>query len=169
MKALAYDVDRNLRAPLAGIRHAATRLGRDHLPELSTFLRTGDTPAADRQRMIRHPPDILITTPESLFLLLTSEARKVLASVRWVIVDEVHAVASQKRGAHLAISLERLEEITEVPPQRIGLSATQQPLQTIAEFLGGGTVVDDDYQPRPVAIADAPAPRPLDLEVIVPV
>lgn len=169
MKALAYDVDRNLRAPLAGIRHAANRLERDQLPELATFIRTGDTPAADRQRMLRHPPDILITTPESLFLLLTSEARKVLASVRWVIVDEVHAVASQKRGAHLAVSLERLEELTEESPQRIGLSATQRPLATIAEFLGGGTVVGDDYQARPVEIADAPAPRPLDLEVIVPV
>ena len=169
MKALAYDVDRNLRAPLAGIRHAATRLERDQLPELATFIRTGDTPAADRQRMLRHPPDILITTPESLFLLLTSEARKVLASVRWVIVDEVHAVASQKRGAHLAVSLERLEELTEESPQRIGLSATQRPLETIAEFLGGGTVVGNDYQPRPVEIADAPAPRPLDLQVVVPV
>ena len=169
MKALAYDVDRNLRAPLAGIRHAAARLGQPDLPELRTFLRTGDTPAADRQRMLRHPPDILITTPESLFLLLTSEARKVLAPVRWVIVDEVHAVASQKRGAHLALSLERLEELAAVSPQRIGLSATQRPLPTIAEFLGGGTINGDDYQPRPVEIADAPAPRPLDLEVIVPV
>ncbi|HJU51574.1 MAG TPA: DEAD/DEAH box helicase [Acidimicrobiia bacterium] len=169
MKALAYDVDRNLRAPLAGIRHAATRLGQGQLPELATFLRTGDTPAADRQRMLRNPPDILITTPESLFLLLTSEARKVLASVRWVIVDEVHAVASQKRGAHLAVSLERLEELTAVAPQRIGLSATQRPLETIAEYLGGGTLVGEDYQPRSVEIADAPAPRPLDLEVIVPV
>ena len=140
LKALAYDVDRNLRAPLAGIRHAAIRLGGPPLPELTTFLRTGDTPPDERSRMQRNPPDILITTPESLFLLLTSEARKTLASVRWVIVDEVHAVAGTKRGAHLALSLERLEEIIEVlspdgtasPPQRIGLSATQRPLETIA-------------------------------------
>jgi ATP-dependent Lhr-like helicase len=169
LKALAYDVDRNLRAPLAGIGHAAKRLGYGDLPQLATFLRTGDTPPADRQRMLRHPPDILITTPESLFLLLTSEARKVLAPVRWVIVDEIHAVAGQKRGAHLAISLERLEELTDNPPQRIGLSATQKPLQTIAEFLGGGTVDEEGYKARPVDVADAPAPRALDLEVIVPV
>ncbi|MGH8925953.1 MAG: Lhr family helicase [Acidimicrobiia bacterium] len=168
LKALAYDIDRNLRAPLAGIGHAQTRLGQAHLPQLATFLRTGDTPAADRQRMLRHPPDILITTPESLFLLLTSEARKVLAPVRWVIVDEVHAVAGQKRGAHLAVSLERLEELTPLPPQRIGLSATQKPLQTVAGFLGGGSISDEGYEPRPVATADAPAPRPLDIEVIVP-
>jgi len=169
MKALAYDVDRNLRAPLAGIRHAALRLGQAELPNLATFLRTGDTPAQERQGMLRNPPDILITTPESLFLLLTSEARKVLASVEWVIIDEIHAVAGQKRGAHLALSLERLEEITKSPPQRIGLSATQRPLATIAEFLGGGSMVDDRYQPRPVVVADAPAHRPLDLEVVVPV
>jgi ATP-dependent Lhr-like helicase len=125
--------------------------------------------------MQRNPPDILITTPESLFLLLTSEARKTLATVRWVIVDEVHAVAGTKRGAHLALSLERLEEViganpeTAGPPQRIGLSATQRPLDTIAAFLGGGTVVDEQWQARPVAIAQAPAPRPLDLSIIVPV
>lgn len=186
MKALAYDVDRNLRAPLAGIRHAAVRLGGPPLPELTTFLRTGDTPPNERSRMQRNPPDILITTPESLFLLLTSEARKTLASVRWVIVDEVHAVAGTKRGAHLALSLERLEEIIEAqpdsalpqrigppqsigPPQRIGLSATQRPLETIAAFLGGGTIIEDQWVARPVAIAEAPAPRPLDLSIIVPV
>ena len=169
MKALAYDVDRNLRAPLAGIRHAALRLGQPELPNLATFLRTGDTPSQERQKMQRNPPDILITTPESLFLLLTSEARKVLASVEWVILDEIHAVAGQKRGAHLAISLERLEEIARVAPQRIGLSATQRPLSTIAEFLGGGVIVDGTYRPRPVVVADAPGHRPLDLEVVVPV
>ena len=185
LKALAYDVDRNLRAPLAGIRHAALRLGGPSLPELTTFLRTGDTPADQRTRMQRNPPDILITTPESLFLLLTSEARRTLASVRWVIVDEVHAVAGTKRGAHLALSLERLEETIDLSqarvdspertrprrtgPQRIGLSATQRPLATIASFLGGGTIVDDTWQGRPVTIAEAPAPRPLDLSIIVPV
>ena len=136
MKALAYDIDRNLRAPLAGIRHASERIGGDPLPELTTFLRTGDTPAADRRRMQRRPSDILITTPESLYLLLTSQARETLRSVRYVICDEVHAVAGSKRGAHLALSLERLEEITHRPPQRIGLSATQRPLETIGMFLG---------------------------------
>ncbi len=112
MKALAHDVDRNLRAPLAGIRHAAERLGGDPLPGLQTFLRTGDTPQEDRRRMERNPPDILITTPESLYLMLTSAVRSVFRSVRWVILDEIHAVAGTKRGVHLALSLERLDEIT---------------------------------------------------------
>ncbi|MGC2240576.1 MAG: DEAD/DEAH box helicase, partial [Acidimicrobiia bacterium] len=170
LKALAHDVDRNLRAPLAGIRHASRRLGGPHLPEIETFLRTGDTPQADRQRMRRHPPDILITTPESLYLVLTSAAREVLHSVRWVIVDEVHAVASTKRGAHLALSLERLDEITDDPPQRIGLSATQRPLETIARFLGGGTpTADDGWQARPVTIVDVPREREMDLEIVVPI
>jgi ATP-dependent Lhr-like helicase len=169
LKALAYDVDRNLRAPLAGIRHAALRLGQPELPSLTTFLRTGDTPAAARQGMIRNPPDILITTPESLFLLLTSEARRVLSSVETVIVDEIHAVAGTKRGAHLALSLERLEEISSQSPQRIGLSATQRPLELIAEFLGGGNIHNGQYKARRVVIADAPAHRPLDLQIVVPV
>ncbi|MYJ16228.1 MAG: DEAD/DEAH box helicase, partial [Acidimicrobiia bacterium] len=152
LKALAYDIERNLRAPLAGIRHAAARIGAEPLPALTTFMRTGDTPASDRQRMLRRPPDILITTPESLYLMLTSAARERLTPVRWVIVDEVHAVAGTKRGAHLAVSLERLEEITDAPPQRIGLSATQRPLETIARFLGGGAVEhpESPHRPRPV-------------------
>lgn len=169
MKALAHDVDRNLRAPLAGIRHAAERLAGDPLPEISTFLRTGDTPQEDRRRMERHPPDILITTPESLYLMLTSAVRSALRTVRWVIVDEVHAVAGSKRGAHLALSLERLEEITDASPQRIGLSATQRPLETIAQFLGGGTVDQDEWTPRPVTIIDVPQERDLDVEVVVSV
>jgi ATP-dependent helicase Lhr and Lhr-like helicase len=169
LKALAHDVDRNLRAPLAGIRHAAERLGGEPLPELTTFLRTGDTPAQERRRMERHPPDILITTPESLYLMLTSAVRSVLSTVRWVIVDEVHAVAGSKRGAHLTLSLERLEEITNNSPQRIGLSATQRPLETIAAFLGGGTVTDDDWTPRPVTIVDVAQDRHLEVEVVVPV
>ena len=169
LKALAHDVDRNLRAPLAGIRHAAERLGGDPLPELATFLRTGDTPSEDRRRMQRNPPDILITTPESLYLMLTSAVRSVLASVRWVIVDEVHAVAGSKRGAHLALSLERLEEITDQSPQRIGLSATQRPLETIGRFLGGGTIDDDEWVPRPVTIIDVPHDRKMEIEVVVPV
>jgi ATP-dependent Lhr-like helicase len=169
MKALAHDVNRNLRAPLAGIRHAGERLGGDPLPELTTFLRTGDTPQEDRRRMERNPPDILITTPESLYLMLTSAVRKVLKTVRWVIVDEVHAVAGTKRGAHLALSLERLEEIADQSPQRIGLSATQRPLETIAGFLGGGTVEDDAWTPREVEIIDVKPDRELDIELAVPV
>ena len=169
MKALAHDVDRNLRAPLAGIRHAAERLGGDPLPELTTFLRTGDTPQEDRRRMERHPPDLLITTPESLYLMLTSAVRSIFKSVRWVIIDEVHAVANTKRGVHLALSLERLEELTDQSPQRIGLSATQRPLETIAQFMSGGTVENDTWTPRPTTIIDVPHDRDIDMEVIVPV
>ena len=170
LKALAYDIERNLRAPLAGIHHTSLRLGLEPPPGLTTFMRTGDTPASDRQKMVRRPPDILITTPESLYLMLTSAARQRLTSVQWVIVDEVHAVAGNKRGAHLAISLERLEEITPVSPQRIGLSATQRPLRTIARFLGGGEVTEPDapWKQRPVTIIDADQPRSLDLELVVP-
>ena len=120
LKALAYDIDRNLRAPLTGIRHTALRLGLQPPPSITTFMRTGDTPASERQRMLRRPPDILITTPESLYLMLTSAARERLTSVQWVIVDEVHAVAGNKRGAHLAVSLERLEEIAETSPSGSG-------------------------------------------------
>ena len=168
LKALAYDIERNLRAPLVGIRQAAERLDLEPLPELATFLRTGDTPADERRRMQRHPPDILITTPESLYLLLTSQARQALSTVRWVIVDEVHAVAGTKRGAHLVLSLERLEEIAP-GAQRIGLSATQRPLETIASFLGGGKHVDGERVDRPVTIVDVEEERSLDLELIVPV
>ncbi len=170
MKALAHDVERNLRAPLTGIGHAAARLGSDPLPEVAVAIRTGDTPAAARRRMQTHPPDILITTPESLFLILTSRARRILPSVRWVILDEVHAIAGTKRGAHLSLSLERLEELTEAPPQRIGLSATQRPLSAIAQFLGGGQVVDRHrWEPRPVTVVDVPGDRNLEVEIVVPV
>jgi len=170
LKALAHDVERNLRAPLAGIRHASSRIGGPNLPTVDTFIRTGDTPPEQRQRMRRNPPDILITTPESLYLILTSAAREVLRSVRWVIVDEVHAVAGSKRGAHLALSLERLEEITDVPPQRIGLSATQRPLETIGRFLGGGTLSGDGvWEPRPVTLIDVPHEHDLDIQIVVPV
>ena len=169
MKALAHDVERNLRAPLTGIGHAAARHGLGPLAEVTAAIRSGDTPAADRRRMQRHPPDVLITTPESLYLLLTSQARRILASVRWVILDEVHAVAGTKRGSHLALSLERLEEITAVAPRRIGLSATQRPLQTIAEFLGGGRIEDGAWTPRPVTIIDVPSSRGLEIEIVVPV
>src|SRR4030088_3279836 len=136
LKALAVDVERNLRAPLTGLRHQAEQLGLPP-PELAVAIRSGDTPAQERRGMERTPPDILITTPESLYLLLTSAARRILRSVRWVIQDEIHSVAATKRGAHLAISLERLCALTPQDPQRIGLSATQRPLEEVARFLGG--------------------------------
>jgi ATP-dependent Lhr-like helicase len=136
LKALTVDVERNLRAPLRGIALAAEREGVS-VPELRVAVRTGDTPAADRRTMERHPPDLLITTPESLFLLLTSRARSILESVRWVIVDEIHSIAATKRGSHFALSLERLCALTRTEPQRIGLSATQRPLEETGRFLGG--------------------------------
>ncbi|MEX2048783.1 MAG: DEAD/DEAH box helicase [Gemmatimonadota bacterium] len=165
LRALAVDIEKNLRAPLAGIQHAADRLGTPlaHAPEVG--IRTGDTPSRDRQRMIRRPPDILITTPESLYLMLTSSARETLRSVRTVIVDEIHAMAASKRGAHLALSLERLEELCDEPPQRIGLSATQRPLEEIARFLGGSV----DGIERAVTIVDAGHRKPMELQVVVPV
>jgi ATP-dependent helicase Lhr and Lhr-like helicase len=137
LRALAVDIEKNLRAPLAGIQHAAEREGATlaHLPTVG--VRTGDTDARERRRLIREPPDILITTPESLYLMLTSQARETLRSVETVIVDEIHSVAATKRGAHLMLSLERLEAIADRRPQRIGLSATQRPLEEIATFLGG--------------------------------
>ncbi len=164
LRALAFDVEKNLRAPLAGIRLAAERL---EVPftEPIVGMRTGDTSSRDRSALIRHPPDLLITTPESLYLMLTSSARETLRGVEAVIVDEIHALAPTKRGAHLALSLERLEEITEKPFQRIGLSATQRPLEEIARFLGGSTT----QGPRPVTIIDAGIRKPLDVEIVVPV
>src|SRR5262245_55402800 len=149
LKALNYDVERNLRSPLAGLRS-----------ELAVGVRTGDTPADERRRMLKTPPDALITTPESLFLLLTSQAREMLAGVETVILDEVHAVAGTKRGAHLALSLERLERIVEGSVQRIGLSATQRPLEEIGRFVAG--------EGRPIELVDAGSRKELDLEVVVP-
>ncbi len=136
LKALAVDVERNLRAPLAGIAHEALNRG-DTFVMPAVGVRTGDTPQIERARMLREPADILITTPESLFLLLTSNARETLRSVHTVIIDEIHALVPTKRGAHLALSLERLEQLTAAPVQRIGLSATQRPLDEVARFLGG--------------------------------
>ncbi len=164
LRALAVDIEKNLRAPLAGIRLAAERIGAE-FREPTVGVRTGDTTGRDRAALIRRPPDILITTPESLYLMLTSQARETLRSVRWVIVDEIHALAPTKRGAHLTLSLERLEAIADRPPQRIGLSATVRPLGEIARFLGGFT----EHGPRPVTVVDAGARKALDLEVIVPV
>jgi len=160
LKALTVDIERNLQAPLRGISLQAELLGR-RLPAINVAIRTGDTPAPDRRRMERHPPDILITTPESLFLLLTSAARQILTCVRWVIVDEIHSMADTKRGAHLALSLERLSAITRQEPQRIGLSATQRPLTETALFLGGPG--------REVEIVDAGRIKPMEITVEVPV
>jgi ATP-dependent helicase Lhr and Lhr-like helicase len=148
LKALNYDIERNLRGPLAGLSS-----------ELRVGVRTGDTSQKERAAMLREPPDILITTPESLFLLLTSRARETLRGVETVIVDEVHAVAGTKRGAHLALSLERLEHLVSGPLQRIGLSATQRPLEEIGRFVAGG---------RKIELVDAGRAKTLDLKVIVP-
>ncbi|CAN5753259.1 ATP-dependent helicase [soil metagenome] len=165
LRALAFDVEKNLRAPLAGIALAAERLDLTAVvPEVG--MRTGDTPSRDRQVLIRRPPDLLITTPESLYLMLTSSAAETLTGVEVVIVDEIHALAATKRGAHLALSLERLEEVTARPPQRIGLSATQRPLEEVARFLGGYAAPNE---PRPVTIVDAGIRKPLDVEVVIPV
>src|SRR5262249_3136186 len=136
LKALAVDVERNLRAPLAGIARAADARGETYAAP-SIAIRTGDTPQSERARFQREPADLLITTPESLYLLLTSNAREALRSIDTVIVDEIHALVPPKRGAHLAVSLERLEAICDRSTQRIGLSATQRPLDEVARFLGG--------------------------------
>ncbi|GAA4229316.1 ATP-dependent helicase [Actinomadura meridiana] len=159
LKALAVDVERNLRAPLTGIRQAARRLD---LPEpgVRVGMRSGDTPADERRRLAVKPPDILITTPESLFLILTSRARESLRGVETVIVDEVHAVAGTKRGAHLMLSLERLDALLERPAQRIGLSATVRPTEEVAAFLGG-TRAARVVQPR--------SDKVFDLDIVVPV
>ncbi|TFB86365.1 DEAD/DEAH box helicase, partial [Cryobacterium algoricola] len=159
LKALGVDVERNLRAPLVGITQAAARLGFPPVT-VTVGVRSGDTPAADRRTLVKTPPDILITTPESLFLMLTSAARDSLRGVDTVIIDEVHAVAASKRGAHLAVSLERLDELLARPAQRIGLSATVRPAAEVARFLGGAA---------PVQIVNPAAGKRFDLRVVVPV
>jgi ATP-dependent Lhr-like helicase len=166
LRALAVDIEKNLRVPLAGIEREAEERGERwrHVPVVG--VRTGDTDARERRRLLRTPPDILITTPESLYLLLTSSARETLRGVTTVILDEIHSVAATKRGAHLMLSLERLEAEIGRPVQRIGLSATQRPLDEIARLLGG---FEAPGRPREVAIVDAGVRKTLDLEVIVPV
>ncbi|WP_433716374.1 ATP-dependent helicase [Nocardia sp. CA-084685] len=159
LKALAVDVERNLRAPLVGVTQTAKRLGLDP-PTITVGVRSGDTSAADRRSMQRTPPDILITTPESLFLMLTSAARETLSNVGTVIVDEVHAIAGGKRGAHLALSLARLDLLTERPAQRIGLSATVRPPEEVGRFLVGNAAI---------TIVSPPAPKTFDLSVRVPI
>ena len=180
IKALAVDVERNLRSPLIGIANCARQAGiAMHQPEIA--IRTGDTSSTDRARSRAIPADILITTPESIYLLLTSSAREALRSVETVVVDEIHALAGSKRGSHLALSLERLESLCGRRLQRIGLSATQRPLEEVAHFLGGssGNIVHDDAgaaeEPlvlpdyRPVTIVDASEPKRFDLCVEVPI
>ena len=150
LKALSYDVEKNLRAPLKGIGG-----------EVTVAIRTGDTPQKERQAMLRNPPDVLITTPESLYLMLTSRARQILQGVEWCIVDEIHAVARTKRGSHLALTLERLDHLSEHAVQRIGLSATQRPLEEVGRFLVGTG--------RDCKVVDTGVRKPLDLEIRVPV
>lgn len=156
IKALAYDIERNLQAPLDGILQASA----GDLQRLRVDVRTGDTSAKERRRQRTHPGDILITTPESLYLLLGSQARETLRTVETIIVDEIHAVASSKRGVHLSLSLERLDALGGRDVQRIGLSATQKPLERVAAFLGGD---------RPVQIVDCSAKPLLDLQIVMPV
>ncbi|HHU09349.1 MAG TPA: ATP-dependent helicase [Intrasporangiaceae bacterium] len=160
LKALAVDVERNLRSPLVGIGHAARRLGLPEIPDITVAVRSGDTPASERRAFAKQPADILITTPESLFLLLTSQARESLRGVDTVIIDEIHAVAGTKRGAHLALSLERLDALLDRPAQRVGLSATVCPVEEVARFLAGGREVD---------IVAPPADKEWDLQVVIPV
>ncbi len=192
IKALAVDVERNLRAPLVGVAQMARRRGAE-IYEPTLAIRTGDTPAGERARFSRRPGDVLITTPESIYLLLTSNARETLRSIETVIIDEIHALVPGKRGSHLALSLERLEHLCGRKLQRIGLSATQRPLEEVARFLGGtagnaarksksskaeedpaseilnefeSTATAPKY--RPVTIVDASAPKRLDLRIEVP-
>ncbi|MFF8640447.1 ATP-dependent helicase [Streptomyces sp. NPDC015345] len=159
LKALAVDVERNLRSPLTGIRQEAVRLGMPE-PEVRVGIRSGDTPAAERRALATRPPDILITTPESLFLMLTSATREALTGIETVILDEVHAVAGTKRGAHLALSLERLDELLPKPARRIGLSATVRPVDEVARYLS---------PKRKVEIVQPPSGKEFDLSVVVPV
>ncbi len=192
LKALAVDVERNLRAPLAGIANVAAARGDEFTTPLIA-IRTGDTPTQERARFLRDPADILITTPESLYLLLTSSPREMLRGVETVIIDEIHALVPNKRGAHLALSLERLAMLCEKPPQRIGLSATQHPLEEVAHFLAGcrvtrqpgnpatrlpdnpATQVENEFEDhskpkfRPVNIIDTGEKKKLSLHVEVPV
>ncbi|MDS2173619.1 ATP-dependent helicase [Nesterenkonia sp. CL21] len=159
LKALGVDIERNLRSPLVGIAHTARRLGEEPA-EITVGVRTGDSTSKQRRDLVRRPPNILITTPESLYLMLTSQARQTLTGISTVIVDEVHALAGTKRGAHLAVSLERLDDLLDSPAQRIGLSATVEPREEVARFLGGR---------QPVEIVAPPAEKQWDITVSVPV
>ncbi|MFQ5651585.1 MAG: DEAD/DEAH box helicase [bacterium] len=171
LKALNNDIHRNLQEPLKGIRRQARKLGLAP-PEIRALVRTGDTPSHVRQSMVKKPPHILITTPESLYLLLTSErGREIFRDLQYLIVDEIHAIANSKRGVHLSLSLERLMPLCRAEPVRIGLSATQRPLQRIAAFLGGQTFPEKcgSARPRPVTLVDCGRRKPCDLQVLSPV
>jgi ATP-dependent Lhr-like helicase len=170
LKALNNDIHRNLRVPLAGIRRKAHDLGLDY-PRIRVAVRSGDTPQRERRAMVRQPPHVLITTPESFYLLLTSpKARDMFRSVRTVIVDEIHTLAGNKRGVHLSLSLERLQHLVSQPLQRLGLSATIQPLDEVARFLGGSEWQGEgdvrSLRPRPVTIINAAYKKPLDVKVV---
>ncbi|MEP6934051.1 MAG: DEAD/DEAH box helicase, partial [Nitrospirota bacterium] len=186
LKALSNDIQKNLQQPLAEIGTAALSAGL-LMPELRVLVRTGDTPMTERQQMLKRPPHILVTTPESLFILLTAEkSRRLLQTVQTIIVDEIHAVAPNKRGAHLSLSLERLEALTLTKPQRIGLSATQRPIETVARFLVGNrnssigngqlsisvnsapSTQHSALSPAPCTIIDVGHKREMDLAVEVP-
>ena len=171
LKALNNDIHRNLQTPLGEIRRQSQK-DAVKAPEIRVAVRTGDTPPHVRQSMLRHRPHILITTPESLYLLLTSErGRELFRPVQYVIVDEIHAICNNKRGVHLSLSLERLMPLCEGEPVRIGLSATQKPLKRIAAFLGGQTFSATAHRPtlRPVNIINCGQRKQLDLKVITPV
>jgi ATP-dependent helicase Lhr and Lhr-like helicase len=174
LKALNNDIYRNLEVPLSGIREKASELG-IKLPDIEVAVRTGDTPQKERSRMLRNPPDILITTPESLFIMLTStNARQLFATVEQVIIDEIHSICSNKRGVHLALSLERVERIAGKPVQRIGLSATINPVEEVARYLAGFEKKTDDagnigFGQRPITIVNCDRKRKIDLTVSVPV
>ncbi|HEY2827071.1 MAG TPA: DEAD/DEAH box helicase, partial [Pirellulales bacterium] len=168
LKALSNDIHRNLEIPLAELQQAAIAAGHEQPLPIRAMVRTGDTPNRDRAAMLRRPPHLLVTTPESLYLLLTSpKGREILRGVETVIVDEIHALARDKRGSHLSITLERLGRLCEKPPLRIGLSATQAPIDEIARFLVGAGNVDSDGRPN-CAIIDAGHQRQLDLNIEVP-
>src|ERR671918_605605 len=167
LKALSNDVQRNLQTPLEGIQQELQTLG---LPEVNirTLVRTGDTPASERTAMTKRPPHVVVTTPESLYILLTSEGgRRMLETARTLIVDEIHAVVSDKRGSHLALSIERLEQLTANKLVRIGLSATQRPIEEVARFLVGTANLEADSTPR-CTIVDTGHVRKLDLAIEVP-
>src|SRR6476646_9123020 len=175
LKALNNDVQRNLELPLSQLKHRFEEQG-EKFPEIRVAVRTGDTPASARARMLRKTPHVLITTPESLHILLTSvRGRTMFSSLRAVIVDEIHAVAGTKRGAHLALTLERLARLAPDPPQRIGLSATQRPLEEIARFLGGCDLPQADRSTatpqayRPVAIVDCGLVKKMETAIRSPV
>ncbi|MEC8381744.1 MAG: DEAD/DEAH box helicase, partial [Myxococcota bacterium] len=170
LKALAVDVERNLRSPLVGIQALAMRQEVPHNPPV-VAVRSGDTPQSERAKMARKPPDILITTPESLYLVMTSKARSMLEHVETIIIDEIHTMVSSKRGTHLMLTLERIEAMREhsLPPlQRIGLSATQRPLTEVAQFLGGYQIQGERSNPREVSIVDAGEQKKLKLSVEMP-